>query len=42
MVERLGGTLIRINPREHEVPGGHIGLPFGAAEGIQKVCEACR
>jgi NAD-dependent SIR2 family protein deacetylase len=39
VVERLGGTLIRINPREHEVPGGHIGLPFGAAEGIGRICH---
>ena len=30
--------LIRLNPREQEVPGGHIGLPFGAAEGIRRIC----
>jgi hypothetical protein len=39
VVERLGGTLIRINPREHEVPGGHIGLLFGAADGIGRICH---
>jgi len=39
VVERLGGTLIRINPREHQVPGGHIGLPFGAADGIGRICH---
>jgi NAD-dependent SIR2 family protein deacetylase len=39
VVERLGGTLIRINPREHEVPSGHIGLPFGAADGIGRICQ---
>jgi NAD-dependent SIR2 family protein deacetylase len=38
-LERLGGTLIRINPREHSVPDGQIGLPFGAAEGIQRICD---
>ncbi len=39
VVKRLGGTLIRINPREHEVPSGQIGLPFGAAEGICRICD---
>ena len=42
VVERLGGTLIRINPREHEVPHGHIGLHFGAAEGIQRICGVAK
>jgi NAD-dependent SIR2 family protein deacetylase len=37
--ERIGGALIRINPREHEVHGVQIGLPFGAAEGICKICN---
>jgi len=36
----LGCTLIRINPRDHEVPTGQIGLPFGAAEGIQRICDS--
>lgn len=35
---RTGGTLIRINPREHDVPPGHIGLPLRAAEGILRIC----
>ena len=39
IVERLGGTLIRINPREPEVPGGHLGLPFGAADGMRRICR---
>ena len=39
VMQRISGTLIRINPREHEVPGGQIGLPLGAAEGIQRICE---
>jgi NAD-dependent SIR2 family protein deacetylase len=37
---RIGGTLIRINPREHEVPRGQIGLPCGAAEGIRRICDS--
>ena len=41
--ERLaaGGraTLIRINPREPEVPPGHIGLAFGALEGLRAIAE---
>ncbi len=36
----VSGTLIRINPREEDVPGGQIGLSLGAAEGIQRIC-AC-
>ena len=39
VLERLGGTLIRINPREHDVPSGQIGLPFGADEGIRRICD---
>jgi NAD-dependent SIR2 family protein deacetylase len=39
VVERMNGTLIRLNPREPEVPAGQIGLPFGAAEGIQRICR---
>jgi NAD-dependent SIR2 family protein deacetylase len=35
---RIGGTLIRINPRESEAPEGHIGLGCGAAEGIARIC----
>jgi len=38
-LQRLGGKLIRINPREHDVPSGQIGLSFGAAEGIQRICQ---
>lgn len=41
--ERIAGRfrtrLIRINPREHSVPAGHIGLPLGAAEGIQRISD---
>lgn len=38
-LQRIGGKLIRINPREHDVPTGQIGLPFGAAEGVRRICE---
>lgn len=34
------GTLIRINPREPEVPPGGISLPVGALEGLRAI-EAC-
>ncbi len=37
-LESISGRLIRINPREDDVPSGEIGLPFSAAEGIQKIC----
>jgi hypothetical protein len=32
-------TLIRINPRDFEVPNGHISLPLGGAEGINMIME---
>jgi NAD-dependent SIR2 family protein deacetylase len=32
-----GGTLIRINPREPEVPPGHLSLPLNAAAGLQTI-----
>ena len=36
----LGATLIRINPREADVPRGALGLSMNSAEGIQRICEA--
>ena len=36
----LGAPLIRINPREPQVPPGGIGLAVGAAEGISRICAA--
>jgi NAD-dependent SIR2 family protein deacetylase len=33
------GILIRINPREPEVPDGQLGLSLGAAEGIRSLCD---
>jgi NAD-dependent SIR2 family protein deacetylase len=34
-----GATLMRINPRDFEVPHGHISLPLGGAEGIKAIME---
>jgi NAD-dependent SIR2 family protein deacetylase len=39
ITESMDGKLIRINPREDDVPRGQIGLPLGAAEGIQRICQ---
>ncbi|MBN1566897.1 MAG: NAD-dependent protein deacetylase [Acidobacteria bacterium] len=36
-VSRPDGTLIRINPREAEVPAGHIGIAAGALETLQAI-----
>ncbi len=40
LVDRLDGTLIRINPRECAVPAGHVGLACGAAEGVHRLRES--
>lgn len=34
IARKTGGTLIRINPRDYQVPHGHISIPCGALEGI--------
>jgi len=39
MCQIIRGTLVRINPREADVPPGQIGLPYGAAEGIRKLLD---
>lgn len=36
-VDRFNGKLIRINVRDPEVPAGHVGLPTGALEAVQKI-----
>lgn len=37
---RLGGTLIRINPRDCGVPaGGHVSIPLGGLDGIRLITE---
>ncbi|QDV38773.1 SIR2 family NAD-dependent protein deacylase [Tautonia plasticadhaerens] len=33
----LGGTLIRINLRDDDVPDGQVGLPLGALEGLDAI-----
>jgi NAD-dependent SIR2 family protein deacetylase len=37
LARRFGGTLIRINPRECQVPGGQIGIPGGASETLHEI-----
>ncbi|MEO5333640.1 MAG: hypothetical protein H7839_16630 [Magnetococcus sp. YQC-5] len=41
VARQLGGTLVRINIREHRVPGGldALSLPLGAAEAVQRIYE---
>ena len=39
VLQRTSGTLIRINPRDYDVPEGQIALPCGAADGIRRICE---
>ena len=36
-VSNLGGTLVRINPREPHVPHGHVSLPLGALEALTTI-----
>jgi len=33
------GRLIRINPRDSEVPSGHISIPLGGREGLEALCD---
>jgi hypothetical protein len=32
-------VLIRINPRDTDVPSGHFSIPLGAEEGIRRITE---
>jgi NAD-dependent SIR2 family protein deacetylase len=34
-----GGTLIRINPREPEVPPGHLSVPLNAGEALRRIFQ---
>jgi NAD-dependent SIR2 family protein deacetylase len=36
-VREVGGLLIRVNPREPDVPRGHVALPLGALEAIRAI-----
>lgn len=38
-LETIGETLTRITPREDAISSGQIGLPFGAADGIQRISD---
>lgn len=40
VARELGGTLIRINPREAQVPAEHFGLALGALEGLRQLDAA--
>ena len=37
VAERTSGTLIRINPRDFDVPSGQISIPYGALYGISQL-----
>jgi len=37
VADRPGATLVRINPREPQVPSGGIGLPLGALEALRAI-----
>ncbi len=37
VARRMGGSLVRLNPRESAVPPGHIGLATSALEGIREL-----
>lgn len=34
-----GGMLIRINPRDFDVPPGHIAISLGGEKGIEEICK---
>ena len=36
-VQRFGGTLVRINVREPEVPAGQVGMALGALEALERL-----
>lgn len=38
--EGHGGTLVRVNPRDHQAPAGAIALPLGALEAIERISAA--
>jgi hypothetical protein len=39
VADECDATLIRINPREPDVPEGQIKLSFGAEEGLRRIFE---
>lgn len=40
VARRSGGLLVRVNPREPQVPHGHVGLATGARAGLQAIVAA--
>ena len=42
IARRLGGTLVRVNPREPEAPPGAISLRAGAREAIERLADLAR
>jgi NAD-dependent SIR2 family protein deacetylase len=42
LARRLGGTLVRVNPREPEAPPGAISLRAGAREAIERLADLAR
>jgi len=42
VVRGAKATLIRINPRDYDVPAGHIGIPFGPTRGSAGSSSPCR
>ncbi len=42
IANKFDATLIRINPRDFHVPSGHISIPLGAKEGIEKILNFCK
>ena len=37
--QRFGATVIRINPREAHIAGGHISLPCGSLQGLERIAD---
>jgi NAD-dependent SIR2 family protein deacetylase len=37
VARQTGGTLVRINPRESEVPAGQVAIPLGAREALERI-----
>ena len=35
----FNGTLIRINPRDYQVPKNHFSIPTGALEGLRMIAD---
>jgi hypothetical protein len=42
VLESIVGTLLRINPREEDIPSSQIGRMFGALEGIRRICDCAQ